>query len=277
METPLRVVDQEHARTRSAQRSRPKRGLPTDRLKFDVQLGLLHSYGRQSGPSKRDVAVKHVAESVGISESSAGLSNRFFHEAGWLTKRGKGVYAASDDLAEYMLRRGPSGDNEKAALRFLRSPIQQSWYWRSVSPLLSNGEALKREAIIALSLEAEASAAHQPQVENVLAWLEFVGVIEIDGDLIRYAAVDGTPPIKEDLPDPPEGDGAPADKPADKPARNQVQEPTKDQGGEARPPILSFNVAVNVTADDLAKLSPEQIKELFAAVGTVHALTGRRE
>jgi hypothetical protein len=53
------------------------------------------------------------------------------------------------------------------------------------------------------------------------------------------------------------------------------EEPTARPGGNPPACVIAFNFGTQLTADDLARLSPEQIKALFEAVGTVMALTGK--
>jgi len=47
--------------------------------------------------------------------------------------------------------------------------------------------------------------------------------------------------------------------------------PTSSQGGPPPGTVLAFGFDLHLTADDLSRLEPDQIKALFEAVGTVMA------
>jgi hypothetical protein len=56
---------------------------------------------------------------------------------------------------------------------------------------------------------------------------------------------------------------------------SQREKPTAQPEGNPSAYVIAFNFGTQLTADDLARLSPEQIKALFEAFGTVMALTGK--
>ena len=53
-----------------------------------------------------------------------------------------------------------------------------------------------------------------------------------------------------------------------------MQESNKEREANLPAAVLAVSFDVRMTADDLARLSPDQIKALFEAVGTVMALGG---
>src|SRR6185437_1121101 len=145
----------------------------------------------------------------------------------------------------------------------LRVPVRQSWFWQALSPYLASGELPVKEARIILSREADAGEGHMPSIMNVLWWLAFVGLITMDNDQVR---LNGSQPA--------DAGAQPAGQPSQPaPPGSQDEKPT-GQAGEPSPAyVVAFSLDVRMTMDDLARLSPEQVKSLFESVGTVMALS----
>ena len=275
----LRVVEgggDEARPSRSPQRSRPNRGLPTDRLRFDVQLNILQTMGRLSGSNKRPVDSDMVAQATRLSTATAGLCNRFFTESGWIEQVSKGKYVAADALLEYLRRDGVGASDATVPLA---DALRGSWVWEEIGPFVTDGGAPVGDVIVTLSRAAGAESGHVPQLENLLEWLDFVGLIIREGERVLPVRATSAPPPTPETPANPteqQSSAAPDEKPAGErePARPSVQEPTKNRDQQAEF-VLTFNVSVNMTASDLARLSPDQIRALYEAVGTVAAITAR--
>jgi hypothetical protein len=264
---------------RQSQRQRATKALPTDRMKMDRQIAVLGALGRLSGPRKDAVNGDQLSRAVGgIVASTVILSNRFFADAGWVVPSGRGLYAATDELVEYT-RRLATGTREYAS-EVLRAPARRSWFWEILEPYLADGGRLPlNEAAILLMREAGAMDHHMTMIQNLVAWLEYVGLIAVQDNYIVGAGVSdgvGTPSA-----------GLPAEpRRSAEPQRPAGPEPTvgPEAGGEGPivqdeelPPatLLGFNLDVYLTVDDLARLTPEQIKAFFEAVGALAALKNK--
>jgi len=262
--------------SRAAQRPHAKRALPTDRMKMDVQIRVLNAIGRLSGAGKRPVNAQELGKALeGLAATTVMLSNRFFADAGWIRSE-RGQYTATDALVEYSRRRSLAGSGPVPgeAMEALRTPARQSWFWEALAPFLRNGRLPYTEAAIILMSEAEASESHKPMIANLIAWLRVIGLIEQHDDHIALAEGESASSVADpDHADPPPAtpetvqESAAAHAASEKPAVHAA----------AGPPayVIAFNFGTQLTADDLARLSPEQIKALFEAVGTVMALTGK--
>ena len=129
------------------------------------------------------------------------------------------------------------------------------------------------DAKILLMREAEAGETHVNKVTHLIALLRKIGLIDVRGDEITLmegagAEVRVTP---DDTPSAPEDK---AKDPASGASRSEMQEPSETREGNPPATVLAVSFDVRVTADDLARLTPDQIKALFEAVGTVMALGG---
>lgn len=271
------LLSADAAKRRNDPRKRPAKSLPTDRMKFEVQVRVLQAAARLSGAGKRAIDAQALSHAMSgeVSHYTVGLSHQFFVDCGWLEKRGRGEYAAADALIDFN-RRLSVGDDLSRAVEALRAPVTQSWFWRALEPQLVHGAVPIAEVMVVLMQEAEVGSAHVPQIRNVLEWLRFVGLITLVDDRVGPTAVV-------------EGRGAPAPvvepKPQE-PAAEQVEAPTALLHAEsallhrapeprtpASPaPVLSFDFSFKLSLEDLSQLSGEQIKALFEAVGTVMAV-----
>ncbi len=255
------------AATRSPQRPRASKVLPTDRMKFDAQVELLRRYARISGAAKRAVTSEEVARAQGIATNTAALNNAFFVESGWLETTGRGQHIATDALVTYNQRAQLDPANAKAATSLLAGPARQSWYWKALEPYMQGGGLPKNEALVILSSDSDAGPEYKPQLENVLQWLQFVCLVRIEGDSLlpgdglglasesASRAAEPVQPVVEDHPMQP------------------TPEHSKAEATERKDVVLAFSVDFRLTASELASLSPDQIRALFEAVGAVAALT----
>ena len=255
---------------RAPQRTRPQRPLPTDRIAFPQQPAVLQSLGRLSSPAKRPVDSTDLGGSLHMASGTAGLLPRFFVDAGWAEKAGKGRYIATDSLLEYVRHVGVEPEAETKAAAFLATAFQQSWYWQAVEhQLVVTGSMLMNDAIIILMKEAGATPAHRDQLENVFAWMEYVGLVVLEEDTLRLAYLSNGSLAT----------GTTVNPASDVDLSAMLTPRTGTAVSESTTPhefVVSFSVAVNLTADDLKGLSPEQVTAMSEAIGTLAAISARR-
>jgi len=291
-DSTLGETEPDTAKRARKQRSRPSKSLPSDRMKFEVQLRVLQTFGRLS-TGGRVISPESLSDALNneVSKYTAPLSHGFFVESGWVNKVGRGDYAATDALTAYARRNGAGADD---AIAPLRVTALRSWYWRTIEPLLQHGGAPISEVMVALMHEATVGEAHKPQIRMLLQWLQFLGLIAIRGDKVQSAS-----PTAEQQPQnepseeteaEPESESEDGSNPAPVVAatpgppavpvvehpRAEVPRPTTSQAGAPRP-MLTFDFSCAVTAEDLARLNADQIRALFEAVGTVAAITRKQE
>ncbi|MGW3805868.1 hypothetical protein [Micromonospora sp. NPDC005113] len=249
--------------------------LPTDRAKFEVQVEILRTFARLSG-GKRPVNSEQIANALKLSTNTAALSNGFFVESGWLTRVGRGQYVATEQAVAYN-RRMEFGA-PAAAVELLAEPARSAWYWQAVEPVLTGSRLSRNDVLVILADEANTSDEHRPQLENILQWLDFLNLIKTDGEYLvateAAPAAEETEPAQADA----EGDtdlkakygqGSP-----DKPEERRTGSTTRVNGsGDV---VIAFSTDLRLTGEDLAALTPDQIRALFEAVGTVASLTKRQ-
>lgn len=299
MGTPLGVVgsaEQSAAKApRKEARSRPVRPLPSDRMKFDLQLRILQTLGRM-GADKRPVDAERLSEALGktVSHYTVGLSHAFFIDCGWLEKAGRGDYVATAALVSYS-RRLNVGQGDAGAISELQATAVHGWFWPVIAPLIDHGRVPQAEIMVALMREAEVGDQHSPQMRMLLDWLAHLRLITVEDGTVSRA---GTAPThtqphtgeasahataqprrfhQHSQYSPPGQPGLAvelAEQAASVPAMQdrspQPKLPRHD--GRAVDALLSFDFSFSLSTEDLAKLSPEQIRSLFEAVGAVVAL-----
>lgn len=260
------------SKPRAPQAQRAALPLPTDRIVTDLQFRMIQTTARLSGGPKAMITAEDIAKGTGdTAASSVVLAFRFYVSIGLIEKDSEGRYAATDALAEYS-RRLVTHDAEFAA-KALHGHFQRAWFWATLAPRLADSPMKVGDAKILLMREAEAGETHVNKVNHLIALLRKIGLIEVKGDEITLIESTGAevrvnpddaPPAHEDKTKDAASGGS----------RSEVQESSDRREGDPPATVLAVSFDVRVTADDLARLTPDQIRALFEAVGTVMALGG---
>lgn len=251
----------------ASQRLRPKKALPTDRAKFDTQAAALRAFVTASNRGEQAVGAADVAARISITEATAALVNNFFVEAGFLEKAGKGRYKPVRAVNEYQRLHGFDADEAAAKLA---EPLRKSWYFTEVARELETGGTSETVLINVLARAAEAGDDRKAQLALILDWLEYSKLIVREDNGTVKLATDAEQPAGGDGGDPPDSDEPPA-KPNPGPDGKGA---TVDRGKvpPTAPQVVGFSFDFSLTADDLRKLTPEQITATFEAVGKVIAI-----
>jgi hypothetical protein len=251
-------------------RARPAQPLPTDRIKLDVQLRVIQAIGRMS-TDRKPIPNDRLSAALDneVSRHSVALSHRFFVECGWLERVGRGEYAASAALVGFARRLGVAPQERDAAFSLLRAAVKTAngWFWPVITRQIEHGRAPISEVMVALMTEAEVGEDHRPQVRMLLDWLKLVGLIGMDADTVSLTetSMAGTEPAEPIAAEPTEPSSP-------TPARAEVQEPMRPQPANGGPVVLSFDFSFRLTLDDLSRLTPEQIRATYEAVGALMAI-----
>jgi hypothetical protein len=241
-------------------------------MNFDKQVEVLRFIAQFSGNGKRPVTAEDLSAAVGLKGGTGGLSNKFFRDSGWIVSAGRGAYAAADPLVAYHRHLNVDPQDFQGARRFLATSVRGSWYWEALEPMLEGG-VRQTMALHTLSKEAGAND-HTPQLLMILEWLEWLGLIRREGDLVfpvtSETDVQGEP---DDAPDELAGGVAMHDADSDETASaggtSDARQPVTSQRPAAAPgevdtsALVSFSFSVRITADDAAKLSGEQLQSLL--------------
>lgn len=255
-ETPVESADARPSKKTATPRA--AKALPTDRIKFDAQVEALKAFAIESNNGQQAVTSGDIAPHIGVVETTAGLNNAFFMDAGLIVRESKGRYKPTKATIEYARAIGFDAQSAKA---HLAEPLAKTWFYAAVKAM---GTANQDRVIQVLANKAGAMVAHRSKLEALLEWLEYAGLIAISGGKVQMASSappaspEGekeAPPEKTETPPAPEGKGA--TKGASPPAKG--------------PAVLEFNFSCSLTAEDLGKLDAEQITALYSAVGGVMA------
>lgn len=244
-------------------KSRPKKALPTDRMKFDVQKKALNAIGILSD-GEEAITPADMAATLDLAPSSGGLNNAFFLECGLVTRAGKGRYKSTPAANDFARRF--SFDPEEAGLA-LREPLSTTWFYETVTQHIRGfGPTPKEKLIELLAYKAETTKDYRVQLGTLLSWLEYAQVIEEEEG--RYKLTDDATAV------PPSAEGEAAEPESDEPSPNPEGATSASRTSSDQPveTILGFSFDFALTGDELAKLSPEQITALFKAVGEVMAI-----
>lgn len=255
---------------RAPAKARPTEPVPTDRMKFDTQVKALLTACTASRDGAEWVTADDMAALMDISVATAPLNNAFFVSVNLLEKRGKGEYRPTDITVKFKQK---WTFDKKAAPGLLAPAFTDSWFFDAVQQRLALGDVTVDDMIQTLAFKANSDRNYATQFGFCLEWLEYVGLITMENGQVRLTA--DTPALDTAGPDSGAVDGQPTGDlekapPAD--AQDTTAQLPQRRHEDGPPPIVSMSIDITVTAEDLAKLSPEQINALFDGVGKVAAV-----
>jgi hypothetical protein len=244
-------------------------------LSFEKQVDVLRAIAQISGNSRRPVTAEDLSAAIGLKGGTGGLSNKFFRDSGWVVSAGRGMYAATETLMEYHRHLNVDPQDAGGARRHLATPAQASWYWEALEPMLEGGA---RQTLILHALSKAAGAYdHMPQLLQILTWLEWLGLVRRDGDLVFRGTAEGSRSDEEEASevigktmtadDVPQQEQSPAAEAKDQDVADEQGATTPFQ--EAPPSaddtsaLVSFSFKVRITAEDAAKLTAEQLQSVL--------------
>lgn len=213
---------------------------------------------------------------IEISPATAGLNNAFFTEAGWVEKSGRGEYKPTAEASAFVQKFGFS---ETEAAACLAPAMKRSWYFTEIASELEAGPMPIDSAVKVLAQIAGAGVEYRPQLVSVIDWLEYVGLVVVADGVVQLGQRDVQD--REPQERKPSAPGATVAEKRSAPAGGSdagtTTEDRQNGGVQGVPTLLSLSFDLALTADDLQKLSAEQIKTLFEAVGAVAAVRASLE
>lgn len=264
-------------RARTANRPRARYALPTDRLKFQAQVDALRAFAALSKNRQEPVSSEQLAAYLKVAVSTAGLNNVFFVESGLLEKSAKGRYLPTDAVMEF--QRKHSFDPQQAGA-VLKPVLTQTWYADVVRQRLLFGPADVDDLVKVLADDAGADASFKSQLESLIDWLALADVIAVAADrqvrivgdeartTVSTETTPAVPPVGRLLASD-DADVAGAS-PIPRTSRRSGEQPPANHSSE--PPVLSLAFDLRLSASDLARLTAEQIRQIFEGVGQIAAI-----
>lgn len=254
---------------RNTSKARAAHPLPSDRIKFDTQLEVLRSVAIVSGNNRRGSTAEAMSAAVGLKGGTGGLNSKFFEAAGWFERTGRGEYTASPGALAWNQHTTVMPDEQYQATAAMRDEVKGSWFWQAVEPVLSSGHPVKRELLLLQLSRAAGTSSHGEQLAMILTWLDWVGLVGVGDDgkiALNVAARVDDPPADEPLVrdadavtdtvvgDAPHAGALPEEEQAEVQAPASAS-PTAAVDTDA---IVSFNMSIRLTADDVERMSDEQ-------------------
>ncbi len=176
------------------------KALPTDRVSFEKQSAIVRAYAAASGQEKKGVTNDEVATVMsGIAASSISICNPFFTDAGLLVQEGRKLRPVE---AVFDLQHAHQWNAETAGLK-LRPIFSNHWAAKSLLPKLAFRQLTKDEAIGFLAEESKAQKGHRKNLETLLDFLDYAGVIQLDGNTVLKANPPDVAKDEEEVPPPP--------------------------------------------------------------------------
>jgi hypothetical protein len=260
---------------RAASKARPRYAVPTDRMRFDVQVKALRVIASASRNGTELVDAAKMGTLMGITAATAVLNNAFFVSVGLIERIGKGDYKPSTATLEFQRKYSFEKD---AAAPILMPAFKDTWFMDAVRQKLDINENTTRdEMIMVLAGEAETDDSYATQYGFLLDWLNYVGLITMSDGLVQLtstAAGSEVVVVTETETESIVDVGSVVDVPS---RATATATPAASAPGTA-PAVVSLSFDVAVTAEDLAKLTSEQIASLFEGLGrlaTIKAVLGK--
>jgi hypothetical protein len=184
-ETNASLSDFKSSAPKKAVKSGLAKIIPTDRVSFDKQASALRAYAAASGREKKAVTNEEVAAVMSdLVASSISLCNPFFSDAALLVQEGRKlrpVEAVFDFQHAYEWNPDTAGHK-------LGPVLSQHWATKCLVPKLAFRQLSKDEAIAFLAEESKATTSHRKNLDTLLEFLNFAGVIRLDGNAVSKTA-----------------------------------------------------------------------------------------
>lgn len=248
------------ARKRNPRAMKP---LPTDRITFVKQIGILRAYAVASGPTGKTVTNREVAEIIKMGENTTSLANAFFIDVGFIKRSEGGFLPAAEVIAFARAYEW----NPESATHKLAPLLGESWFAKALIPKLSFNPLEEKEAIEKLAEVAGIPPEYKGQIRTLLDYMDVAGLIQRDGTLIRMAKASPAVTVSASDSSDPEIKEAPT------PVRSSVvtgfTQPT--QG------VIQFHVSVRVDMGEFSGWKADRISAFFAGIAQVLAAKGKIE
>lgn len=262
--TPPGGGDDREKASRSASKPRAELAIPTDRIKFDNQVRILRSVASTSAGG-RAITADAMSAAIGLSGTTGGLNSKFFQSANWFIRTGRGEYTASPGAIAWNqhLMIDPNAHFDAAAK--LRDEVVHSWFWKTLAPLLSSGQPVSTSLALLELAKAAGATDHRTQLEMILQWLEWVGLVDRTDEGIRLRQQpDSVPQADEEVDGATVVDGAAAVPDAVEERAPEITEVA--DAGTAAPDVrisdpdavVSFNLSVRLTAENVKSMNEDE-------------------
>ncbi|HEU0046920.1 MAG TPA: hypothetical protein VFQ43_04840 [Nitrososphaera sp.] len=208
--------------------------LPTDRLTVEKQIELLRAFAvvYEANGGK---PVKNEDAGNAVTPAKAGatviLTNAFFVDIGLLKRGDNGGFEPSADLIAY---NNACQWGEETAKEKLRPVFEGAWFCRCLVPRLRLATQTEANCLAILAEESGAQKEHGYRLQNLIGFLEFVGILRSSDGKITLLPSKQTAPVQT-----PEIKNSPQFPPDVSPSA-KMPAPRFFGGGEHEPEVHTF-------------------------------------
>ena len=244
---------------KSEKSSRPKKVLPSDRIRFEKQLDILKAYASVC-VNGAGVSVKPVAELVDMNESTIYLANSFLADAGLIVK-GSGGFAPAPEVAEY--KRALEFTPDIAGHR-LAPVLSKAWFFACLRPKLEFKTLSDDEAVGELGVESGAGTKHRQQLRLLLEYLATAGLIQRENGQVKLGPRRvGEPQVTQ----PPPSD----------PSKGTPKTSGVTGGMAPGDGTINYHIDIQVSIAEMHSWQPDRIAAFFAGMAQVIAAKAQCE
>lgn len=171
--------------------------LPTDRLAFEKQIEVATAFAvvhetNGHNPVANDAAGGALTPT--LASTTVLTTNAFFVDVGLLVRHeDAGKFTPSQELLEYQNARLW---DEVGAGQKLRPLFERSWFYRCLAPKLHLAAQPKAACHAILAGESGAKKEHEERLNILLRFLQFAGIITIQGDNVAFSQQGRTSEVK---------------------------------------------------------------------------------
>jgi hypothetical protein len=257
-------------------KNKPARILPTDRLPVPRQLDLVRAYVSASAYGQKPVRVTELAAISKINPTNIYMANSFLTDIGLILKSDAG-FLPSPEAISYARAYEWKPDT---ATQKLASLMRSTWFAEELLPKIDFRDVHEDEALGDLAQVAAAGPSYRNQIRPLLDFLETVGLIRREGEMLRKGRVPTT--AHDEAPASPSASISPSTSasPSPSPAARepQIRSTAVSTVFSQQPEgVVQFHVSVRVDMAELSGWAPERISAFFAGIAQVLAAKGAVE
>lgn len=182
-ESVANLSDPVEPQPKTIAKPKPIKALPTDRLTFDTQLGVLRAYAAASGHDMQPISNADVGKVADLNPNSVSLCNPFFVDCGLLIREGQ-KQRPSQAVFDY---HAACEWNRETAGQKLHGIFSTTWFAKALLPKLGFRALSVDEAVSFLAEEAKAPKDYKAQLLLLIDYLAISGVIVVEGNTVTKA------------------------------------------------------------------------------------------
>ena len=248
--------------TESAQRAKPTKTIPTDRISVPKQLDILRAYAAASANGTRPATVGEVAEIVKMASTTIQIAHAFLSSVNLITRTGTGAYTVSTDAINFL--KAFEWDKETASHK-LGPAFRNAWFGQALMSRITFGPIEEKVAIGVLAEASGAGPEYEKELKMLVEFMAAGGLVVREGGQVRPR------PVLAEASTPPPASTMNLPQPRHEPAEPAANASRLNTSVNATPGKFNLNISVEVDMAEFATWRPERIQAFFRGVAEVLA------